>query len=107
MPIVRFISPEGDVRAVETPPGTSVMKAALSAMVPGIIGECGGDLSCATCHVFVDPAWVDKLPSATPEEIDMLDVTSEEPTECSRLSCQLVMADTLHGLSVSTPATQR
>lgn len=107
MPVVTITTPEGDVRVIDAPVGTPVMKAAVSAMVPGIIGECGGDLSCATCHVYVDPAWIDKLPARTADEEDMLDATSEEPTECSRLSCQIIMTDDLDRLAVTAPATQR
>jgi 2Fe-2S ferredoxin len=107
MPTVKITTPQGDVRAIDVPVGTHLMKAAVSAMVPGIIGECGGDLSCASCHVYVDPAWIDKLPARTADENDMLDATSEEPTDCSRLSCQIVMTDDLDGLAVTAPATQR
>jgi 2Fe-2S ferredoxin len=85
----------------------SVMQTALNNLVDGIVGECGGDLSCATCHVFVDPDWYDALPGVTAEEEDMLEATSEEPTKFSRLSCQIKCHDKLDGLVVRIPATQR
>jgi ferredoxin, 2Fe-2S len=107
MPILKITTPGGDVRTINAAVGTPVLKAVISAMVPGILGECGGHLSCATCHVYVDRAWIDKLPARTAEEEDMLEATSEEPSECSRLSCQIIVTDDLDGLSVTAPATQR
>lgn len=83
------------------------MQAATAHLVPGIIGECNGELICATCHVYVDPAWSDSLVKMSAEEEDMLDVASEEPTPQSRLSCQIVMTEDLDGLVVRVPRTQR
>ena len=107
MPRITFVPAEGADVTVDAPVGTNVMKAALSSMVPGIIGECGGDLVCATCHVFVRREWADKLPAITDEEAEMLEVTSEEPTDCSRLACQIEVTDELDGLTVDLPRTQR
>ncbi|MWA04844.1 2Fe-2S iron-sulfur cluster binding domain-containing protein [Actinomadura sp. LD22] len=107
MPKVTLHYPNGEVRTLSVDNGQSVMKAATANMVPGIIGECGGELTCATCHVFVEPEWLDRLPGQEQEEVDMLDLTSEEPTECSRLSCQIVMSPDLDGLVVRLPKTQR
>jgi ferredoxin, 2Fe-2S len=107
VPRIVFIKPDGHRREVVAAAGESVMQAALNNLVDGIVGECGGDLSCATCHVFVAPEWYDALPEASGDEEDMLEATSEEPTKFSRLSCQIKCADNLDGLVVHVPATQR
>jgi 2Fe-2S ferredoxin len=107
VPRIVFIKPDGQRREVEAADGESVMQAALNNLVDGIVGECGGDLSCATCHVFVDPEWFPALPEASADEEDMLEATSEEPTKFSRLSCQIKCDDKLDGLVVHLPATQR
>jgi 2Fe-2S ferredoxin len=83
------------------------MRAAVDHGVPKIIGECGGELACATCHVFVDPEWFDRLAAANDDELAMLQVTSEEPTQYSRLSCQIAVVEDLDGLIVNVPETQR
>jgi len=107
VPRIVFIKPDGERREVVAAAGESVMQAAVNNLVDGIVGECGGDLSCATCHVFVAPEWYDALPGASGEEEDMLEATSEEPTKFSRLSCQIKCDDKLDGLVVHVPATQR
>jgi ferredoxin, 2Fe-2S len=107
VPRIVFIKPDGQRREVEVADGESVMHAALNNLVDGIVGECGGDLSCATCHVFVDPEWFPALSDPTAEEQDMLEATSEEPTKFSRLSCQIKCDNNLDGLIVHLPATQR
>jgi 2Fe-2S ferredoxin len=103
---VTFVHPDGRTNTVEVADGRTVMKAATENLIPGIVGECGGDLSCATCHVFVDEAWTDKLPPRSTDEEQMLDVTSEEPTAHSRLSCQIRMTPELDDLVVHVPETQ-
>jgi 2Fe-2S ferredoxin len=107
VPRIVFIKPDGERREVVAAAGESVMQAAVNNLVDVIVGECGGDLSCATCHVFVAPEWYDALPGASGEEEDMLEATSEEPTKFSRLSCQIKCDDKLDGLVVHVPATQR
>jgi 2Fe-2S ferredoxin len=107
VPRIVFIKPDGQRREVVAAVGESVMQAALNNLVDGIVGECGGDLSCATCHVFVAPEWYDGLPEVSDDEEDMLEATSEEPTKFSRLSCQIKCHDGLDGLVVHVPATQR
>lgn len=102
---LNYHSSESRVLLVEE--GQSIMKAAVANMVPGIIGECGGELTCATCHVFVDREWIGLLPEQDDEEKEMLDLTSEEPTDCSRLSCQIFATRELEGLVVNLPRTQR
>jgi ferredoxin, 2Fe-2S len=107
VPRIVFVHPDGQRQQVDATPGESVMHAALNNLVRGIVGECGGDLSCATCHVFVDSEWSGALPAPTTDEEDMLDATSEEPTKFSRLSCQIRCVDALDGLVVHVPASQR
>lgn len=97
--------PDGAEIAAEVADGTSLMQAGVANNVPGIIGECGGCLSCATCHVYVDAAW--RARTGTPDEMEdaMLDITAGERTAASRLSCQIVAAPDLDGLVLTVPAT--
>jgi ferredoxin, 2Fe-2S len=83
--------------------GTSLMEAATQHGVPGIIGECGGSMSCATCHVVVDPAWAIRAGTASTFEDDMLDITEAGREPTSRLSCQIKMTGALDGIVVSVP----
>lgn len=103
---VVFVHPDGTKQEAEAVEGQSLMQVARASLVPGIVAECGGELSCATCHVFVDEQWAAQLPARTEDEVDMLEVTSEEPTECSRLSCQVRFEGSLEGMVVAIPATQ-
>jgi 2Fe-2S ferredoxin len=107
MPEVIFTRPSGAETKVVVVAGTSVMRAAVGNAVDGIIGECGGDMVCATCHVFVQPEWFERLDPAGDYELDMLEATSEEPTPYSRLGCQIVLTDDLCGLTVEVPNSQR
>jgi ferredoxin, 2Fe-2S len=104
---IRFIQPDQTEQAIETPPGQSLMKAAVDANVKGIDADCGGTLSCATCHVMVDAAWADRLPAPVADEVDMLDFASAPVEPTSRLSCQIQLTPELDGLTVRLPATQR
>lgn len=83
--------------------GVSLMEAATARGVPGIIGECGGSMSCATCHVVVDPAWTDQAGVPGPFEEDMLDITEAGRQPTSRLSCQIKMRAALDGILVHVP----
>ena len=107
MPRIVFVKPDGERREIAAEAGESVMQAAVNNCVDGIVGECGGDLSCATCHVFVAPEWFEALPGASAEGEDMLEATSEEPTKFSRLSCQIKCAGKLDGIVIHVPASQR
>ena len=102
-----FVQTDGAKKEVDAVDGQSVMQAAIGALVPGIFAECGGELSCATCHVYVDDEWLEKLPKRSGEETDMLEVTSEEPTAASRLCCQIRVNSSLDGLTVFVPRTQK
>ncbi|WP_137702127.1 2Fe-2S iron-sulfur cluster-binding protein [Marimonas lutisalis] len=95
--------PDGSERTADVENGTSMMQAAVDNNVPGIIGECGGTLSCATCHVYVDDAWLDKTGSADDFEDAMLDVAEAERRDSSRLSCQIEASDDLDGLVLIVP----
>lgn len=102
---VTYIEPGGKVREIETEAGTTVMEAAVDNNVEGIIAECGGACSCATCHVYVDPEWAGKLSPPDSQEDGMLDcVIERRPT--SRLSCQIQLNDTLDGITVTVPDEQ-
>lgn len=102
---VVFVS-DGNWNEVEVLVGTSMMRAATDNLVRGIIGECGGDLSCATCHVFVEPAWSDCLAPPSADEMAMLEATAEEPTEHSRLSCQIACTAETDGIVLHIPESQ-
>ena len=100
-----YISSDGATTEVEAQNGISVMQAAVNNGVPGIVAECGGACSCATCHVHVDPAWYPRLPEPQGTERDMLEFVID-PRETSRLSCQIKITDELDGLVVHTPVSQ-
>lgn len=83
--------------------GNNLMNAAVANNVPGVIGECGGCLSCATCHVYVDEAWTAQVGKPHGSEDAMLEITEAEKTPLSRLSCQFTMSDALDGLVLHVP----
>ena len=98
-----WILPDGSERSADVPAGRNLMEAAVAANIPGVIGECGGTLSCATCHVYVDDAWSAKVGGPGDFEEAMLDVTEAERTEASRLSCQIEMTEALDGIVLRVP----
>lgn len=106
MPKVIYALIDGTRRSVDAATGSSVMETAIKHNVAGIEAECGGCLSCATCHVYVDEAWRARLPAPEEDEIEMLAFVAAERASGSRLSCQLIMRDALDGLTVRIPATQ-
>ena len=105
MPTVTFTDAQGGQRTVEAAAGDSVMETAVRNGVPGIVAECGGSLSCATCHVFVAEDDLETLPPMEEMEDEMLYGTSEDRRDTSRLSCQLTLAEDAD-LHVTTPETQ-
>ena len=105
MPKVTYIEHNGTEHPVEVPVGLSVMRGAVNNNVPGIDADCGGECACATCHVYVDEAWREKVGSPSPMEEDMLDFGFDVRPN-SRLSCQIKVSDELDGLVVSTPERQ-
>lgn len=102
---VTFTDADGTTRVVQANAGDSVMETAVRNGVPGIVAECGGSLSCATCHVFVDPEDFALLPEMEDMEDEMLYGTSVDRAETSRLCCQIKITDGLD-LHVTTPKTQ-
>jgi 2Fe-2S ferredoxin len=105
MPKVTYIDHEDVALIVEAEIGSTIMETAIRNSVAGIVAECGGACSCATCHVYVDEAWSGKLEPPSAMEEDMLDFAFEvRPT--SRLSCQIKVTEALDGLVVHTPGYQ-
>ena len=105
MPKITYKNIDGNSRTIEVENGLSVMEGAIQNDIPGIDADCGGGMACATCHVYVEEKWFDKLPKAEDAEVDMIDM-SHEPKKNSRLSCQLIVTNELDGLVVTTPAKQ-
>ena len=100
-----FRTSQGETHSVDAENGSTVMEAAIRNQIAGIDAECGGACACATCHVYVDEAWIGKTGTAEPMEEDMLDFASDvRPT--SRLSCQIKVRDELDGLIVTVPERQ-
>jgi 2Fe-2S ferredoxin len=102
---ITYVEFDGKERVLEVAPGLSVMAGAVSNNVRGIIAECGGSCSCATCHVYVDENWVDKLGKRTEIEETLIDAVCD-PQPNSRLSCQIEVTLELDGLVVRVPAKQ-
>jgi ferredoxin, 2Fe-2S len=105
MPQITYIAHDGTTHQVEAEVGSTVMETAIRNGVTGIVAECGGACACATCHVYVDEAWFERLPKRSPEEEDMLDFAFDAKPN-SRLSCQIKVEPALDGLVVRTPAYQ-
>ena len=105
MPKITFVAADGTSRTVDAEIGATVMETAIKNGVPGIEAECGGACACATCHVYVDPAWTDIAGKPEPTEEDMLDFAFDIRPN-SRLSCQIKVSDKLDGLVVQTPVKQ-
>jgi len=104
---VTLVSPAtGTERTVQAQPGQSLMQAAIAANAPGIEGDCGGLLTCATCHVYVREPWLQQLPPMVADEDSMLDFAAAERRPNSRLSCQIALTPELNGLTVDLPASQ-
>lgn len=105
MPKVTFITSDGQPHQVEAEVGSTLMETAIRNMIQGIEAECGGACACATCHVYVDDAWFEKVGEPGPMEEDMLDFAFDvRPT--SRLSCQIKVTDALDGLVARIPERQ-
>jgi len=102
---VTYIEFNGTERTVQVEEGMSLMEAAVTNLVPGIDGDCGGVCACATCHVHVDPGWIDKLPAMESLEDAMLNL-AEGRDALSRLACQLKATPGLDGIVLRTPVGQ-
>jgi 2Fe-2S ferredoxin len=106
MPSVTFIEADGAERLILATTGNSLMEAARENGVPGIDADCGGVCACATCHVYVNEDWFDRVGQPGPDEKEMLECATD-PRDNSRLSCQIRLDNALDGLVVQLPATQR
>ena len=102
---ITYIEHNGKTHTVDVPNGLSVMEGAVQNNIPGIDADCGGSCACATCHVYVDEKWFNKLSKKESAEEDMLDM-AYEPNKFSRLSCQLTVSDKLEGMIVNLPEKQ-
>lgn len=103
---ITYIEHTGVEHVVDVPNGSSVMEGARDNNLPGIKADCGGACACSTCHVYVDAAWVEKIPAKDGTEEDMLDFTWEPDATRSRLTCQIRVTDELDGLIVHLPEKQ-
>ncbi|MGV6806859.1 MAG: 2Fe-2S iron-sulfur cluster-binding protein [bacterium] len=105
MPVVNFVDHDGNQFEANVEAGTSIMNAAIDNGIDGILAECGGACSCATCHCYIDDAWFEKVGPASELEQEMLDC-AVEPKETSRLGCQVPVTDELDGIVVHLPESQ-
>ena len=105
MPKITYIDSQGNTKTIDVEKGLSVMEGAIQNDIPGIDADCGGSMACATCHVYVEDKWLDKIPEAEEAEVDMIDMAFK-PKKNSRLSCQLIISEELDGLKVTTPEKQ-
>ena len=102
---ITYITQDNQNYTIEVQNGLSVMEGAVQNDIPGIDADCGGGMACATCHVYVNDEWFDKIPNKEDGEEDMLDMAFE-PKKNSRLSCQIIVSDELDGLTVNIPSKQ-
>jgi 2Fe-2S ferredoxin len=100
-----YIEFNGKEHVLDVAPGMSVMQSAIANNIRGIIAECGGACSCATCHVYVDPSWVNRLDQKSEIEVSMLEAVCDVQPN-SRLSCQIEVTEKLEGLVVRMPKKQ-
>jgi 2Fe-2S ferredoxin len=105
MPKITFIQFDGTETSIDAEIGNTVMNTALDNLIPGIDADCGGECSCATCHVLVDESWMEKVGQPSDAEESMLDLNPDRATN-SRLSCQINVSDDLDGLIVNLPEFQ-
>lgn len=105
MPTITFVQANGQSQQVEVPIGASLMQAAVSHRVAGIEAECGGSGSCATCHCYLDQHWMDKIAVPGNNESQLLELVVA-PKPFSRLSCQVIVQEQHHGLTVHLPESQ-
>lgn len=103
MPKITWKYQDGSEVSADIKEGVNLMEAAVANNINGVVGECGGNLSCATCHVYVDEAWLDKTGDVEDFEDVMLDVTEAERKPNSRLSCQIKASDSIEGVIIHVP----
>lgn len=104
MPDVTYVLADGRELTIDVPCGQSVMDGSVRNNLPGIVAECGGSCSCATCHVYVDAAWEDRFDEVTDEERDLLEFADGAQPN-SRLACQLIMSEANAGARVVVPTS--
>ena len=102
---INYITHDNQTYSVDVQNGLTAMEGAVQNDIPGIDADCGGGMACATCHVYVNDEWFDKLPPKEDGEEDMLDMAFE-PNKNSRLSCQIIISDELDGLVINIPEKQ-
>ena len=105
MPKITYKDYQGNSKTIEVESGLSVMEGAIQNEIQGIDADCGGSMACATCHIYVNDNWLDKIPKAEDAEVDMIDMAFE-PKKNSRLSCQIIVSDEIDGLEVNIPSKQ-
>ncbi len=103
---ITFIAANGSNTTIDAKDGDSLMQNAVANNIDGIVAECGGSMMCATCHVYVDEAFIEKLPPRSDSEDEMLDSTASARKANSRLSCQITISPQLEGLVVNLPDEQ-
>jgi 2Fe-2S ferredoxin len=103
---ITYIEFNGTAHTVDVAPGLTVMEGARDNSIPGIEADCGGACACSTCHVYVAPEWIDRLPARDAMEQDMLDFAYQPDPARSRLTCQLKVSEALDGLVVHMPERQ-
>lgn len=103
---ITYVEFDGTEHSIDVPEGWNLMDGAVRNDIPGILGECGGSCACGTCHVYVDPAWLGRLPAPELMERDLLECTAAERQANSRLGCQLKITGALDGLIVRLPDRQ-
>ena len=105
MPKITYRDNKGNSKTIDVENGLTVMEGAIQNDISGIDADCGGSMACATCHVYVEDSWLNKLPKAEDAEQDMIDM-AYKPNKNSRLSCQIIVSDEINGLTVTTPEKQ-
>ena len=102
---ITYIEHSGETHTIDVANGLTVMEGAVQNNIPGIDADCGGSMACATCHVYVEDFWFNKIPKAEDAENDMIDM-AYNPKKNRRLSCQIIVSDEIDGLTVTTPEKQ-
>lgn len=103
---IYFVTPAGEQTAIQTAPGVSLMQTAVNYGVGGIVGECGGSGICATCHVYVDEAWADRIEPISEIENELLECAGAPRRKNSRLACQIRVSAEIDGIVVHLPESQ-
>ena len=106
MTSITFVLLDGTTQTLDGAPGATAMQVATGAGLDGIVAECGGSAMCATCQVYVDDAWIDRVPPALGNELELLECTAAERRPGSRLSCQIKLSPELAGLVLRMPEQQ-